>query len=585
MDFVARQRLVPQAMPEFAASEQHLRELLVQPPDALQHREEVTSLAWVADYCRRAVQMALLRSPLFAPADLPHQVDRRGVTTAVIWGMAGLLFAVFADITTSNTLQFYSNQTSPTAATNTAGNTATNSGPASLLSPPANGSTPTAITPTTTPPPAPSVVLPQAPQRNSQGVFNDKGFTDGSLSPSLPPSTQPVPDKPYTPSRGLYTASLENSPYPSFNNPQLDKKLALYYDRVSLSGAPDVLIIGSSRALRGIDPVALQHALAARGYRDVSVFNFGINGATAQFANLLVQKILLPNQLPKLIIWADGSRAFNSGRIDGTYEALTTSESYRLKPLLSPAALAKLPSTNLDSAVAAPTVTTPVLLDINRSYQEVSQWFDRALSTVSATYPQRDQLKTLLRDKFTAAIPAPAKPAAPVLPSALAPEDQTSLLQSDTDGFLSLSVQFNPATYYQQYARVPGDYDNDYRSFRLQGEQAEALQSLATFTRDRNIPLVVVNLPLTTEYLDQPRRNYEQQFLQYMLDASRTNGFIFRDLSELWASDNDYFSDPSHLNRYGAYAVAQHIAQDPMIAWDILTPPTPAPSLDTNTTQ
>ncbi len=596
VDFVAHQRLVPQAMPEFAASEQHLRELLVQPPDALQRREEVTSLAWVAEYCRRAVQMVLLRSPLFAPADLPHQVDRRGVTTAVIWGTAGLLFTVFADITTSNTLQLYSSQTSPTAATSTTDkgtteNTATNNGPASLLSPPANGSTSTTIPPTTLPSPAPSVVLPQAPQQDNQGIFNTNSFTDGSLSPSPSPATatQPLLDKPYTPSRKLYTASLENSPYPSFNNPQLDNKLALYYDRVVLSGAPDVLIIGSSRALRGIDPVALQDALAARGYRDVSVFNFGINGATAQFVNLLVQKILLPNQLPKLIIWADGSRAFNSGRIDSTYEALTTSESYRLlmqgKPLLSPGAQAKLPSTTQDNPPVAPSVTTPVLLDIHRSYQEMSQWFDRALSTLSATYPQRDQLKTLLRDKFTATIPAPAKPAAPLLPSALAPEDQTSLLHSDIDGFLSLSVQFNPATYYQQYARVPGDYDNDYRSFRLQGEQTEALQSLATFTRDRNIPLVVVNLPLTTEYLDQSRRNYEQQFLQYMLDTSRTNGFIFRDLSDLWASDNDYFSDPSHLNRYGAYAVAQHIAQDPMIAWDILKSPTPASSLDTNTTQ
>ncbi|MCS6815522.1 MAG: DUF1574 domain-containing protein, partial [Cyanobacteria bacterium] len=558
-DFVPRKRLVPQAMPEFAASEQYLHDLLVQPQDTVSPQESATSLGQLAGYVRQAVQTSLLRLPLFAPADLPHQVDRRGVNTALIWGMAGLLLAVFTDLATSNILQHYAQLQTPEKTDRTSAN---QGGAASLLSPAANGSTPTEPLPSVKAPTQPTPKAADLPTLKSapnldNGVFNDEGFTG---SPSAGVTIAPG-EKPYTPSTGLYTPDLENSPYPSFNNPQLDKKLALYYERVLESGPPDVLIIGSSRALRGIDPVALSSALAARGIEDVTVFNFGINGSTAKFADLLLQKILLPAQLPKIILWADGSRALNSGRIDSTYEALTTSESYRLlaqgKPLLSPAASAKLTSTGTSTGVSSagvPTSTSssPLIIDITRSYEDASRWFDRTLSVVSATYPQRDQLKGFLRDKFAAIVPAQPKPETSlILPSAIAPEDQTSLLQSDRDGFLSLSVQFNPATYYQQYARVPGSFDNDYRAFRLQGEQSEALKSVATMARDRNIPLVFINLPLTAEYLDPVRREYEQQFQRYMLTAARNLGFGFRDLSELWPTENDYFSDPSHLNRYG----------------------------------
>ncbi|MEM6437613.1 MAG: hypothetical protein AAF773_27725, partial [Cyanobacteria bacterium P01_D01_bin.115] len=76
------------------------------------------------------------------------------------------------------------------------------------------------------------------------------------------------------------------------------------------------------------------------------------------------------------------------------------------------------------------------------------------------------------------------------------------------------------------------------------------------------------NTPLTDEYLDGYRTDAEADFQQMMLEYSATSpDFIFRDLGNLWTSRYDYFSDPSHLNRYGAYQVSLRIAQDPMIAW------------------
>ena len=52
-----------------------------------------------------------------------------------------------------------------------------------------------------------------------------------------------------------------------------------------------------------------------------------------------------------------------------------------------------------------------------------------------------------------------------------------------------------------------------------------------------------------------------------MLSLANNPNFIYRDFSQLWLRNNDYFSDPSHLNRFGAYAVSKKLANDPMIPW------------------
>lgn len=125
-------------------------------------------------------------------------------------------------------------------------------------------------------------------------------------------------------------AQRASSPYPTFNTKQLDKQLAVYQQHLVTSGTPDVLVVGSSRALQGVDPAVLQQGLAAQGYRGIKIYNFGVNGATAQVVKFVLRQLLTSDQLPQLIVWADGSRAFNSGRLDVTYNGIVASEGYRL---------------------------------------------------------------------------------------------------------------------------------------------------------------------------------------------------------------------------------------------------------------
>lgn len=582
-DFVtSRKRLVPQAAPEFAASDAYVSELFGQPaglvlrpefsPDELQ-----ATLTQTTQRLVQTVHNWLVRSQLFVPSD--HALGQngyQGTKLALVWATLGLLLTLQSDWLLGQILTWQANRaivdTSPTV---------------KVADSRANPSQPRAQVPA---PPISSPLSGNA-RDNDEGVFNASGFTAepapvATNNPDLPATARPLTAEPLKASAASSAIlAAARSPYPTFNSRQLDEKLALYQQRVAESGPPDILIIGSSRALRGVDPVALQKALAAQGYPGLTVFNFGVNGATAQVVDVIIRQILTPEQMPKLILWADGARAFNSGRVDITYNAIAVSEGYRqlaAGTLPSFSNNAAQPEDNQGAIASVPAIPiAPPSASLTDSYQAVNRWLNEAMGSVSATYAQRDQLKALFKDQLSALIPE-QKPSLEQLlgtqsqfaakpgeadPANGESADDSLLYAIDFDGFLPLSLRFNPATYYQKYAKVSGDYDSDYEAFKLEGKQSEALEALLQFTQAQQIPVVFVNLPLTQDYLDFVRLEHEEEFRLYMLRLATQKGFVFRDLGQLWPTENDYFSDPSHLNRYGAYEVSNRLAQDPIIPW------------------
>ena len=364
------------------------------------------------------------------------------------------------------------------------------------------------------------------------------------------------------------TASLlAGSALPTFRSQQLDEKLALYRKQVARSGPPDVLVIGSSRALRGVDPAALRQALGSAGHKDLSIFNFGVNGATAQVVDLVIRRLIPPDQLPQIIVWADGARAFNSGRVDVTFNAIATSEGYRQLEASDTSG----GSGGIDS-LALGSLSEQLTASTSAADQRLSELFGK----LSSGYSNRTKIRSALGQGVGAILPSKGFAIAPKSSSEASSTQagdtptelptETSLI--DADGFLALSTRFNPATYYQEHARVAGAYDSDYDGFELQGKQTAALDNLLRYTTQKAIPVIFINTPLTDEYLDPQRTKAETSFLQYMVQtADNSQQFIFRDLGRLWPQRYDYFSDPSHLNRYGAYQVSSRLAQDPLIPW------------------
>jgi hypothetical protein len=326
--------------------------------------------------------------------------------------------------------------------------------------------------------------------------------------------------------------------FPTFNSELLDQQLAFYGNYLLSNGPPDVMIVGSSRALQGVEPAILQETLAQRGLPYVTVYNFSINGATAQVVDFKLRQLLAQDQLPRLVLWADGSRAFNSGRVDVTYNGIVTSPGYqqlmagdRPIPQLPPLAIYDVEAFCVDAMHLAGTA------------------FGR--------------LPCLLPPEL------PGSPS-PVARALTATPQHPNIFDLDESGFRAVTDQYNPATYYRQFPRVAGQYDSNYATFQLGGVQAEATLQMARYLGDRQIPLIFVSLPLNRDYMDRFRQTREQQFQQYMQRLASQGDFIFRDLRQQWTTQHSYFADPSHLNQNGAQAVAEYLAWDSGIPWETL---------------
>ena len=351
-------------------------------------------------------------------------------------------------------------------------------------------------------------------------------------------------------SRQLTATSTTAPVQLSFNNSVLEEKLAQYQQRCLQQGVPDVLIVGSSRALRGIDPEILRRNLAPN-QPNLKVYNFGINGATAQVVDLILRQLLTPQQLPKIVVWGDGARAFNSGRSDRTYETIAQSDRYRQLALMS-----GIENSNSSLLQAQSS--------FQNTYQAIDTGLDLQLARVSPAYHQRDRLKSWLRNRvpFVMQITDSSSDSSSLDPSASIDERDIN-----ADGFLPLSLQFDPATYYQKYTKVNGNSDGDYANFQISGIQERAFQQVIDLLASRKIPLVFVSMPLSDLYLDEFRQQHDLVFKQYMQKLMDTNRLTFVDLDGLLNQQYDRFSDPSHLNQFGASEVSKYLAQVSTIPW------------------
>ena len=301
--------------------------------------------------------------------------------------------------------------------------------------------------------------------------------------------------------------------FPTLGSPVLDEQLGVYLSYLATFGPPDVLVIGSSRALQGINPQTLQQQLARQGFDSMRVYTFGVNGATAQVVSFILRRLLTPEQLPRMIIWAGGSRSFNSARLDRTFATVLDSPGYE------------------------------ALVEGDRP--ELG-WGDGA---VEGDEGVADEVANDERQ------------ASPI-----------SVTSINGYGFLAVADVFDPARYYRTVPRVAGRYDSSYQPFALEGVQTSSLRAIAAYAEDKEIPLVFVNLPLSSDYLDETRLFYEQQFQSYLQREADLGDFVLVDLLQQWPTENWFFADPSHLNQTGAAQIATQLAATQTVPWEQLAP-------------
>jgi hypothetical protein len=337
-------------------------------------------------------------------------------------------------------------------------------------------------------------------------------------------------------------------PFKSFGQAVLDRQLLRFLAYEAAWGNPDVLIVGSSRALQGVDPEPFSTAKLA-------AFNLGVNGATAQVVDGLLRQVLRPEQLPRSVVWADGLRAFNDSRRDRTYEQLIASPGY-VAALAGQRPSLPIEAVQVTWGCEAPSRTK------EGGLQEI-------LSAVPAGLPTNLPIKLTGFNPFAIA-PAQAAQVPSIVP--------TSAIGSIVNrGFVSIADRFDPSRYYRRFPKVLGRYDSDYRELNLDGVQGQALTQLAQHLRQQRIALTVINLPLSSSYLDPIRQDAETRFDQRMLQQAAQSGFSFVN----WVADREltadrYFADPSHLNQTGAQAVSQRLIGQGQIQLGLTKQPAPA---------
>ncbi|NEQ97485.1 MAG: hypothetical protein F6K30_12300 [Cyanothece sp. SIO2G6] len=376
--------------------------------------------------------------------------------------------------------------------------------------------------------------------------------------------------------------------YPSFDSQLLDQQIVLYSLHLLLSGPPEILIVGSSRAIQGVDPDTLRRALIEQGYPEYEIYNFSINGATAQVIDLLMRQILTPEQLPKMVIWADGSRAFNSGRIDRTYEQILNSEGFQhLENAMHPI-LYRSPHARTEWCQDIP-LSGFTIASQHSTIRTDSAAIAPNLSTVADPWAKLTMLKKTTQSALLKQTPLITPCAQPMLSQsgAWSSSIRRTINRSSSDtylpvadnftftpsfalnatGFLENFTEFDPEIYYETYPYVSGKYDANYVPFSLEGVQTEAMLSVIKHLQQQRIPLVVVNLPLTQNYLDVTRTQYESMFSDHMQQYALQAGFTFIDLNQPYLAEDKYFADPSHLNTIGAQTVAKQLALQSIIPW------------------
>ncbi|MBD2230326.1 hypothetical protein [Phormidium tenue] len=349
-------------------------------------------------------------------------------------------------------------------------------------------------------------------------------------------------------------AELQGLPraFPALGSDVLDEQVSLYRAYVAAQGPPDVLIVGSSRSLQGIDPQVLQQALAVEGYPGLRVYNFSVNGATAQVVSFVIRQLLATDLQPRLIVWAEGSRAFNSGRFDRTFAEILASPGYAAvqqgAKLTLPAQAPSASALEDPAEASAETAASPEIAD--NSEAEVSEPVVEA-----GTEPAEESTKT------------PDDASEMSSATAVASYGTVPLTPINSQGFLAINDQFNPTVYYRRFPRVRGQYDDAYRAFRLEGVQTQSLAAMTQFLESQGIPLVFVNLPLSNDYLDGTRTRYERQFQRFLQNWANQGAFTLVDRLEEWRWQSHLFADPSHINRYGAREMARLLAADRRIPW------------------
>jgi hypothetical protein len=299
-----------------------------------------------------------------------------------------------------------------------------------------------------------------------------------------------------------------------------DRSLNIYlYQREEID--PDVLIVGSSKILRGLIPTLLDAELTDGLGREVSTYTVGQLGAGCFESSMVLRDVVESNRPPKVVIFE-----VSPGALSADHHNLPDALRY----------YASIPD-----LIRA----TPWLTDGKRMRGAASGFFrgfaNIALYAHHTAFPHglTAGLERLLRWRGRIfGIPNQT----PDRVSSLPPEQRREL----AGGVALLARRLHMDRY------------------RIGGPSEAGFHRCCRLARSLGIRLVVINPPVTDDYRRLMfSRAVTDEYLRFMMEAERTEGFEFFDLDrgnpEL--TDED-FLDLGHLNADGSQKFSRYMARE-----------------------
>ena len=345
----------------------------------------------------------------------------------------------------------------------------------------------------------------------------------------MPPSSTSSSKRPAGPPWGLaiaivLLAALElalRHYNPSGRFPGAPEEDEVAYRSVPLElerGTPDVLIVGSSRARRGVLAPALAQGLKQEGLT-TTVKNFGLAGAQAEEIELVLRRAEEATQHPKLMVWSISAR-----------DLVVNQEhpNYKVQYLWRPA-------------------------DWWTARRSVGHFADTYLPDALRNEAARDSL--LVRDRFAfrSLLEEPSTFDREHIAAIFSPPaTRGGPMQGELPGvFLKSGRDRSRTVSRERVKRYLGDAHRDPEWPR--NYQADHLEAAMRRARETGIPLLLVELPVPQILLDAMPAHAQEKFLDYVAELSKRYAVPFVPVSDLGAKfKNEDFSEQSHLNYRGA---------------------------------
>ncbi|MEE8410093.1 MAG: hypothetical protein V3T05_10830 [Myxococcota bacterium] len=288
----------------------------------------------------------------------------------------------------------------------------------------------------------------------------------------------------------------------------------------------DVALLGSSRMRRAITVTTFAKELERSLGRPVTAFNFGMQGGIMTTYYILVRDLLDGEQRPELIVLGLGVRSFNSN---------TPRYARTVRHLLGPGDLFDdLGPRLLDGDEIG---AVPLLLV--RAPSSILQLWRKLMPD------QKAFAQDVLRRGGSFYDPVAPRPAPPDPSSAEARDHRQSLVEKTRAR----------ASYVRRTLLA---------SFTVKGRATTAMARLVELTRERDVGLLVVNLPVTEAFAAAAYDTgaYEL-YLDHLSSGCKRAGVRFVDLNTaVYRPDPFYFGDGEYLRDIGAVYFSRRVARD-----------------------